>query len=81
MLITLIVIELFLAFLCAVCVAAVINPDRVVEWTIDRYMRMLKIYGFDAKITATPRSKNIIRFGHLFLLVCGLALMVMAILI
>ena len=65
----LVIAELFLVLLWGWSLYAIINPKEVVAWTIDRYERNMKFYGFDAKIKASKRSARIIRTGHILVLV------------
>ncbi len=44
---------------------AAANPERTVKFTVDKSMRQMRFYAFEATITPTPRSYKIIRNGHL----------------
>lgn len=63
------VIEVFLGVLWLYSLYAALNPAATVEWTVDRYVRMMKFYGFKASIKPTKKSSAIIRNGHLMVLV------------
>ncbi len=69
------VLNLFIIFLCAVCVFAVVAPQRTVDWTLEKTKGTLRFYGFEGEIRSTARSKQIIRFGHLIVLVMYVGLM------
>lgn len=58
-------LELFLLLLFIHSVNAIINPDKIIQWTIDRYKSMLNLYGFECEIKPTAKSAKIIRYGHL----------------
>lgn len=62
------IIEIGLAALWAYSLYASLNPEATVDWTIERYERMMKFYGFKATIKPTKRSAVIIRKGHLVVL-------------
>jgi hypothetical protein len=59
------ILELFLLLLFLHSINAIINPAKIVNWTIDRYKGILKFYCFEGEIKATPNSAKIIRIGHL----------------
>ena len=64
----LLVVQLFFAVLWLYSLYAVMNPKSVVEFTIDRYERALKFYGFKATIKPTRRSETVIQRGHMVVL-------------
>jgi len=58
-------LELFLLLLLIHCINAIFNPEKIVQWTIERYKRILKFYCFECEIKPTAKSVSIIRIGHL----------------
>lgn len=61
--------EAFLGVLWIYCIYAVLDPERIVKFTLERSERTMKFYGFNATIKATKKSKDIIFKGHLVALV------------
>ena len=70
-------LELFLSLLLIHCVNAIINPAKIVQWTIERYRVMLKFYCFDCEIRPTAGSTRVIRVGHAIVAVCLIIYMVL----
>ncbi len=65
----LLAVQLIFAILWMYCLYAVTNPKNVVDFTIDRYERAMKFYGFKASIKKTRKSEDIIKKGHMAVLV------------
>jgi hypothetical protein len=66
--IALIVTEAILGILWLYCLYAVMNPKRVVEFTVERSLRTMKFYGFKASITPTKKTTAVLFKGHLLIL-------------
>lgn len=64
----LLVPQLLLIILWIYCLYAVLNPKKVVAFTVDRYLRLMGFYCFKATIRPTKKSVNTIRNGHLAVL-------------
>ena len=71
------VLELFLLILLIHSINAVINPEMIVRWTVERYRRILKFYCFECEIKPSPRSVGVIRIGHLIVAVVLVLYMVL----
>jgi hypothetical protein len=65
---TLLVTEALLAVAWAYCLYAVLNPKKVVKFTVERSLKSMKFYGFIASIKPTKRTQTILLKGHLFVL-------------
>jgi len=61
----LLIMDLFLVLLLILCLYAVIKPEVIIKFTLRKSMDQMKFYAFDAQITPTPKSTNVIRLGHL----------------
>jgi len=77
MLIYLWVLELFFLLLFIHCINAIINPAKILNWTIDRYKQQLKFYCFECEIKASPKSITVIRYGHIIVAIMLIIYMVL----
>jgi hypothetical protein len=60
--------EILLAILWGYSLYAVMNPKKIVEFTLDRSKRSMKFYGFIATIKPTKKTTKILLKGHLIVL-------------
>ncbi|MDD5593926.1 MAG: hypothetical protein PHG97_04235 [Candidatus Margulisbacteria bacterium] len=74
------VLELFLLLLLIHSINAVINPEKIVQWTIERYRGILKFYCFECEIKPSARSVSVIRIGHLIVAILLVVYMVLIVL-
>jgi hypothetical protein len=65
----LLVPQLLLVILWIYCLYAVLNPKKIVAFTVDRYLQSMGFYCFKASIKPTKKSVNRIRNGHLAVLI------------
>jgi len=63
------ILEAFLFLLLVHSLNAIINPEKIVQWTIERYQSAMKFYCFDCEIKPTAKSIKIIRVGHIIVAV------------
>ena len=71
------ILELFLFLLFLYSINAVLNPDKIVQWTIERYKKILKFYCFEYEIKSTPKSARVIQIGHLIVAIVLLIYMIL----
>ncbi|MFC1560047.1 hypothetical protein ACFL4F_02955 [Candidatus Margulisiibacteriota bacterium] len=62
------ILQAFLALLWVYCLYAVMNPKKVIAFTIERQEKALKFYGLEAEIRATEKTEGIIKKGHMIVL-------------
>ena len=67
MLTILVAIDICFILLFLFSVYAVLNPGRILNFTLKKTLSNMKFYAFDAKISPTPKSISIIRTGHLII--------------
>ncbi len=65
----LLVPQALLVILWIYCLYAVLNPKKVVAFTVDRYLKSMGFYSFKASIKPTKKSVNRIRNGYLAVLI------------
>ena len=63
--ISLLAIDLIYFILLLFSLYAAARPEKIVEFTVDKSLRQMKFYAFEAAITPTKRSVSVIRNGHL----------------
>ncbi|MFC1767967.1 hypothetical protein ACFLZ2_05460 [Candidatus Margulisiibacteriota bacterium] len=63
------ILQAFLALLWVYSLYAVMNPKKVIVFTIERQEKALKFYGLEAEIRATEKTEGIIKRGHMIVLV------------
>ena len=75
------VLEVFLLLLLIHSINAIINPEQITQWTIERYKRILKFYCFECEIKPSPKTAQVIRYGHLVVAILIVLYMVLIVLI
>ncbi len=58
------ILDFILVSFLAFCIYAVTHPDEIVQFTIGKYKRSMKFYGFEADIKTSEKSIKIIKVGH-----------------
>ena len=61
--------EIVLGIVWLYSLFAVMNPERTVKFTIDRNMRAMKFYRIKATMKPTKESAEVIRSGHILILI------------
>jgi len=58
----------FLGLLLVYCVYAIMNPKKVVKFTLERMMGTAEFYGCKMSVKATKKTADILKRGHMAVL-------------